>query len=313
MKTSVVMTTYNGERYVVEQMESLRTQSRKIDEVLIFDDCSSDNTVDVVRSYISTHGLSNWSVIVNEHNKGWRLNFLEGVMEATGDVIFYCDQDDIWEDEKVRLISECFENDANVMVCGHDVTLFNEDGQDAFSVLNRAGGGTLEQFDLIGMLKQSCAGHRLAMRRSFRDEIVPTIIKTDGMLFDGGLAAAAAVQRQFYVLHTPLVRHRIHNSYTAKPWTLRSRIRDIDRQIASREVAVDRINIYINCFADRLSAKDMKVISKYVKFLEKRIKYLKERKLFRCIFQTFQYNPINDWRYLCTDILCIATNKWKKA
>ena len=122
MKTSVVMTTYNGSENIVDQMESLRTQSQKIDEVLIFDDQSKDNTVDIVREFISSNALSDWSVIVNERNKGYRLNFLEGVIHATGDIIFYCDQDDIWESEKVQRITECFANNANIMVCGHDVT-----------------------------------------------------------------------------------------------------------------------------------------------------------------------------------------------
>lgn len=141
MKTSVVMTTYNGSENIVDQMESLRTQSQKIDEVLIFDDQSKDNTVEIVREYISSNNLSDWSIIVNEQNKGYRLNFLEGVMQAAGDVIFYCDQDDIWEKEKVQQITACFANNPNVMVCGHDVTLFNEDGENAFGALNHAGGG----------------------------------------------------------------------------------------------------------------------------------------------------------------------------
>ena len=171
------------------------------------------------------------------------------------------------------------------------------------------GGGILEQYNLIKMLKSKCGGHTLAMRRSFRDEVVPTIIQTEGMLFDGGLAAAASLQKQYYVLHTPLVRHRVHNSSTANPWTFHSRIRDIDRQIASRTVMMKRITIYVNCFADRVSRKDRKTIARFLKMTEKRVAYLTERKLFRCIVQTFQYNPINDWKYLMTDILCIVSNK----
>lgn len=311
MSTSVVMTTYNGAEHIVEQMDSLRLQSQKIDEVLVFDDCSTDNTVDIVRSYIFKNHLSSWSVIVNEHNKGYRLNFLEGVMQATGDVIFYCDQDDIWEREKVSLISECFANNPNVMVCGHDVTLFNEEGQDAYRTLNRAGTGTLEQYNFIKKLKRIADnGHTLAMRKTFRDEVVPIMIQTEGMLFDEGLAAVASLQGQLYILHMPLVRHRIHkHNSTTKPWTFKSRIKDIDRQIASREVKIKRIKIYINNFSYKISAKDKRIIDDFLKFMEKRVVYLKERKLFRCVFQTFHYNPINDYRFLLTDILCIALNK----
>ncbi len=148
------------------------------------------------------------------------------------------------------------------------------------------------------------------MRRGFRDEFVPIIIKTEGMLFDGGVVAAAAVRGQYYVLHTPLVRHRIHkHNNSTKPWTFHSRIRDIDRQIASREAKMRRVKSYVNCFSDKISKKDKKTADEFLKFIEKRVGYLKERKLFRCIFQTFHYNPINNWKFLMTDIFCILSNK----
>ena len=52
MKISVVMTTYNGEKYIKEQLTSLKNQTRVPDEVLIFDDCSTDNTVTIVRNFL---------------------------------------------------------------------------------------------------------------------------------------------------------------------------------------------------------------------------------------------------------------------
>lgn len=54
-KISVVLTTYNGQKYLYEQMESLRKQTLKIDEVLILDDCSTDQTSELIRSYLAQH------------------------------------------------------------------------------------------------------------------------------------------------------------------------------------------------------------------------------------------------------------------
>lgn len=104
MKTSVVMSTYNGEKYITEQLDSLRTQSQSADEVIIADDCSTDHTVEIVRRYINQHNLSDWQVIVNQHNKGWRRNFMEAMWSASGDLIFPCDQDDIWRNDKIKVI-----------------------------------------------------------------------------------------------------------------------------------------------------------------------------------------------------------------
>lgn len=55
MKISVVLSAYNGAEYITEQLDSIRNQSRPADEVLIFDDVSTDNTVEIVREYIKKY------------------------------------------------------------------------------------------------------------------------------------------------------------------------------------------------------------------------------------------------------------------
>lgn len=72
MKTSVVMTVYNGSRYLLEMLDSLRNQTRAIDEVLFFDDRSTDSSREIIQTYISEHKLSNWKLIINENNKGYK-------------------------------------------------------------------------------------------------------------------------------------------------------------------------------------------------------------------------------------------------
>lgn len=57
MKTSVVLSTYNGEQYIIEQLESIKNQTRIPDEVLIYDDCSTDQTVELVRNFIDKNRL----------------------------------------------------------------------------------------------------------------------------------------------------------------------------------------------------------------------------------------------------------------
>lgn len=69
-KISVVMTTYNGKKYLLEQLESLRNQTLKIDEVIIMDDCSKDETPELIRKYIIDNNLSGWKLIENQTNQG---------------------------------------------------------------------------------------------------------------------------------------------------------------------------------------------------------------------------------------------------
>lgn len=63
MRISIAMTTYNGADYLLEQLESLRTQSLMADEVIIVDDCSTDNTVDLIDMYIQKYHLDHWILI----------------------------------------------------------------------------------------------------------------------------------------------------------------------------------------------------------------------------------------------------------
>ena len=93
-KISVAMTTYNGEKYIEKQLESLRLQTRKIDEVIICDDRSKDNTEKVVTDYINKYNLTGWKFIVNEKNLGFIENFKKSMRLTTGDYIFLADQDD---------------------------------------------------------------------------------------------------------------------------------------------------------------------------------------------------------------------------
>ena len=84
MKISVVVSVFNGEKYISEQLDSLRQQTRRPDEVLLFDDGSSDKTPQIVADYITKYSLANWKYTRNPENKGWRRNFMDGMWAEIG-------------------------------------------------------------------------------------------------------------------------------------------------------------------------------------------------------------------------------------
>ena len=66
---SVCMTSFNGEKYIEKQLDTVRLQTVKPDQVILCDDCSKDNTVEVVRKYIEKYSLQDsWKVYKNEEN-----------------------------------------------------------------------------------------------------------------------------------------------------------------------------------------------------------------------------------------------------
>ncbi|MFV0556986.1 MAG: glycosyltransferase [Lactovum sp.] len=119
MKTSLVMATYNGLKYIEEQLESIRLQSQSLDEVLIADDGSNDGTVEFIESYIKKFNLT-WELISNPQNLGWRKNFIELLKRSSGDIIFLSDQDDIWNLEKVKIMTEKMKNRPEIWLLASD-------------------------------------------------------------------------------------------------------------------------------------------------------------------------------------------------
>lgn len=102
---SIAMTTYNGSKYIVEQLDSIKQQTLLPDEVIICDDRSSDNTVDIVSDYIIKNKLTKWKIFVNEKNLGWKQNFRRAISLTKGEIVFFSDQDDIWIEDKIEVMT----------------------------------------------------------------------------------------------------------------------------------------------------------------------------------------------------------------
>lgn len=100
------MTTYNGSKYILRQLNSILEQSKLPDEVIICDDESTDNTVEIIERFIIDNKIKNWYLYRNKVNKGWRQNFYDAVSLSKGDIIFFADQDDIWYPEKIKIMSD---------------------------------------------------------------------------------------------------------------------------------------------------------------------------------------------------------------
>ena len=129
MKLSIVLAAYNGAETICAQLESILAQTRKPDEVLIFDDCSTDDTVETVRRFAAQHDPDGAiRLIQNEKNQGWRANFMQGFRQAAGDVIFCADQDDVWHKDKLEKMTAVLEQHPEVRVLACNIHPFYEEG-----------------------------------------------------------------------------------------------------------------------------------------------------------------------------------------
>ena len=122
---SIIVATYNGEKYIEEQIMSLVHQTYKHIEIIVTDDCSNDTTVDVVKRLAGQY--DNIKLYENEHNLGYQKNFEKGICLAKGDYIALCDQDDVWAIEKIQILLECI--GSHLLVYSNS-RLVDHDGKD---------------------------------------------------------------------------------------------------------------------------------------------------------------------------------------
>lgn len=220
LRTTVVLATFNGERYIREQLLSISHQSRSVDELVISDDGSTDATLDIVAEFRGT--FSRFAVLEGAKHLGVVGNFERALRAAHGDVIILCDQDDIWEYNKVERVSEAF--GANGLTTwSSDAALIDSDGRELGARLWPRYGVTTALADrvntkvgFVALLElPALSGATMALRASVLDVALPLPRETgsDGnllFLHDGWLAACGAAMGELALEPLPLVRYRQH-------------------------------------------------------------------------------------------------------
>lgn len=113
------MATYNGEKYIKEQLQSILPQISEGDEIIICDDGSTDSTLEIVRELTVMYNVR----ILENNFKSVIKNFESGLKIAKNEVIFLSDQDDVWRKDKISLMVKEFEiSRANLVICDRQFT-----------------------------------------------------------------------------------------------------------------------------------------------------------------------------------------------
>lgn len=125
---SVAMALYNSTRFIEEQLDSIRTQTVPVDEVVMIDDCSADGTVNYVKDYISKYNLKNWKIERHERNRGYIDTFFDAIKGCSGNIVILCDHDDIWIQDKVNMIQRAFTETPEMLVLATGFERIDENG-----------------------------------------------------------------------------------------------------------------------------------------------------------------------------------------
>lgn len=221
MRISVAMCTYNGAQYLPQQLDSLAAQTRRPDELVVCDDCSSDETVRLVEQFAARAPFP-VCLKVGEKNLGSTKNFERAIALCGGDIIALSDQDDVWERDKLRRAEEEFSKGDKVGLVFSDGEVvdqdlrplgwhiwqaveFNERKQKLFTA-GRA-------FDVL-LERNAVTGATMAFRSHFKDLVlpIPTDVVHDGwkVIHDGWVALLVAATADLAFVPEPLIKYRQH-------------------------------------------------------------------------------------------------------
>jgi len=125
LRISIALATYNGSAFLYEQLASLAAQTLLPCEVIVRDDRSQDDTLKILDAFARTAPFP-IHVERNDVRLNFRANFMKAAVACSGDVIAFCDQDDIWRSDKLARVAAAFHDDDVLMVC-HNARIYSAD------------------------------------------------------------------------------------------------------------------------------------------------------------------------------------------
>ena len=235
---SIVIAAYCGEQFIIRQMESLFRQTRLPDEIIISDDSPNENLARLVTERAATAPcIIKYSR--NDHQLGSTQNFAKGLLHCSCDIIFLCDQDDVWKEDKVeKLVNELeMHEDCDVVFCNSMMVdlMLNPLGRTTADIVNFTQEKAHDINNGKGLLHllrtPMLYGHNIAFRRSFLKILLPIPQILDSHdLFIAELCAGRGRLRCVYENLTLHCRHGNNLSVQNQPSGFTGRIKSLMRK-----------------------------------------------------------------------------------
>lgn len=267
-KISVAMATFNGEDYILNQLESIRKQDRKPDEVIISDDGSTDNTRKIISEFIEHNRLLNWKLVTNYATHGVTYNFINALREISGDIVFLCDQDDIWERNKIALMVTLFKN-SNITCVISRIRYIDQSG----NTLNSHTAYTNKINHVVDISELCRVCSYLGMSAAFTKEVIEST-SNEFMLstaHDWALMIKASSMGRIKYYGEVMQRYRQHSNNA-------SVIRDGSRRNNRLQFIKRQNDILSNTLKFVEIDKEMQnIFLLYISFLDDRYKWIEEK------------------------------------
>lgn len=273
LTVSVAMCTRNGEKFVVQQLESILEQSVPPAQIVLSDDDSSDRTVDLAVDVLAAYPDVEFVLMRNSPALGIAANFQGATQACTGDLIALSDQDDRWLPRRTEFLRDLFQRDDSLLLANSDATLVDAEGLPvgslfaALEVTNQElermrSGRAFEQL----LRRNLVTGATTMFRRSILESAIPF---PPQWVHDEWLAIVAAALGSIEMSTERLVEYRQHsrNAIGASRPSLRDKIAKLreprgkrnDRLLAQAQELVERLRSIPHLPPDRLRKAERKL------------------------------------------------------
>ena len=203
-KVSIALCTFNGEKYLKQQLDTIVNQTYNNLEIVICDDCSKDNTKKIIEEYISHDDRIIF--FQNKKNIGYNANFEQAIKHCSGEYIAISDQDDIWELNKIELLIDKILKEDCLLV-HHYSPVFENNILDNLTSkdMSPIEGSNLQNLIFV----PSISGHNMLFNKALKEYIFPF---PHGIIYDWWLSAKALHHGKISFLKRPLAFHRMHQN-----------------------------------------------------------------------------------------------------
>lgn len=205
---SIAMATYNGEKYIKEQIDSIIKNMGEFDELVISDDGSNDNTINIIKEYQKKDKRIK---LFDGPKLGVKQNFGNAIKNTSGKYIYLSDQDDVWFDNKIKKIANVFEIEKCLVVV-HNADIVDSDlnkTNQTFFEFRKSGSGKLKN-----IYKNTYIGCCMAFESSLKDKILP--IPNNIEMHDQWIGLLGEKYGKSIFVDECLIKYRRHENNVSK-------------------------------------------------------------------------------------------------
>lgn len=303
---SVAMTVYNGEKYLKEQLKSILKQTLRADEVILVDDCSSDNSVNIIKDFINKYNLGNWRLIQLNGNLGYKKSFNRAIEETLGDIIFLCDHDDIWLPDKIEIMSNIMKKNKRLLALNSSFMKINNNNEiikekrvPFFSnnnlIRKKIKKGDCIKVDSIMVSTYNISpGCTLAFKSDLKPFLKEFNYEETDLSHDWKINFLASLYDGLYYLNTKTIRYRLHDSNTlglTRSYLVKDRIAGCKESIKNRKYMLKILSDFSNTKSIDNNFEETTHHIKYlISMYNKRISLLETNNSFKSLSLFFDIN-----------------------